>query len=104
MNILKARSRTLTILEPILNIIGLDFFKIMILVILPIVSYILPKDANWIFNYMPARDLQQEYESSETDASIDSNDFTEEITCPNCCYMDDGLYYSNYGSRLRWNG
>lgn len=83
------------------HFIGFDSFEIMIFgIILLIAGFILPKGSNWISNRMTVRASEKEYTPIEMDENFD---MIEEITCPNCGFIDDGLYCSNCGSRLRRN-
>ncbi|MFX1507937.1 MAG: hypothetical protein ACFFDC_17760 [Promethearchaeota archaeon] len=83
-------------------LVGFDSFEIMVFgVALLIAGYILPKGANWISNRMTVHSSEQKYESLEMDGNIEITEFEEEIICPNCGFIDDGLYCSNCGSRLR---
>ena len=86
------------------HLIGFDSFEIMIFgVLLLITGFILPRGANWISNRMTVRSSEQDYVPTEMDESFDITKF-EEITCPNCGFIDDGFFCSNCGSRLRKNG
>jgi hypothetical protein len=85
------------------HLIGFNSFEIMIFGVLLLISgYILPRGINWISNRMIVHGPKQEYEPNEMDESFDVIE-SEKITCPNCGFIDDGLYCSNCGSRLRKN-
>lgn len=43
---------------------------------------------------------EKEYDSLEIEESSNIIEFGE-ISCPNCGYLDEGIYCSNCGSRLR---
>lgn len=84
---------------------GFDSFEIMIFgVILIIAGVILSKVSDyWISHRAPTRFTEEEFESIEIDESSDMRTEFVEISCPNCGFIDDGLYCSNCGSRLRKN-
>ncbi|UCG04588.1 MAG: zinc ribbon domain-containing protein [Candidatus Heimdallarchaeota archaeon] len=85
--------------------IGFNSLEIMIFgVILLIAGYILPKGSDWINRRIEARSTEERHESIEIDESFDIITEVGETSCPNCGFIDEGIYCSNCGSRLRNDG
>jgi hypothetical protein len=81
------------------HFLGLDSLEIMVLgVILLIAGFIISKGSDWISHRVTLSESEKEYDSLEIEES--SIEFGE-ISCPNCGYLDEGIYCSNCGSRLR---
>jgi hypothetical protein len=68
-----------------------------------IAGVILSKGSDWISQRITTHPPEKENEYESIDMNLSSEIITEfeEILCPNCGFIDDGLYCSKYGSQLR---
>lgn len=90
------------------SLIGVDPFDLMIIgFVLVFGGAFLPDMLGWVRDRLPKSTPRTEEESLETEVYSDPNDFEisslefDEISCPTCGHITDGMYCEQCGTQLR---